>query len=789
MNYRLSQIAAIVGGRLVGRDQEVRSVVTDSRSLSCELGAAPLFVAMHGAHHDSHRFVEEMVERGVKAFLVEEEVALDAECGCVVVKQAIDALQHWAAYHRARFRGTVVGITGSNGKTVIKEWIAEELPAGVKFYRSPKSYNSQLGVPLSVLMLEGDEELAIFEAGISQQGEMERLERIIRPDVVLFTSLGDAHQEHFGDLREKALEKMILARSAQKIIYHSYYEPLTGLIREQFSKRELTDAAAIPAPQAELIGGEASRRNAQLVEAFLQAMGYPAASFAAVPQVAMRLEVKEGIHRSLLVNDAYNLDINSLALALDYLHTVAMGREKVLILSDIAQSGLSDEVLYARVAQMVERAGIRLLIGVGEQIARHVAKFGCEVQLFPTTDEAIAALSRRQLADCAVLLKGARAFRFEKLAHALSEKSHTTVLEVNLDAMTRNLNYFRSQLREGVGVVAMVKASSYGTGDYEVAQLLQHEGAAYLAVAFADEGVRLRERGITMPIVVLNADADSFEQMVAYRLEPEIYSLYSLHAFIEAVQHNGDEHYPIHLKLDTGMHRLGFVEEELASLVEVLKATSEVQVATIFSHLCCADDPAEDAFTQGQIARYEAMSSRLIAALGYPVKRHLAASAAMLRFPEAQYDLCRLGIGLYGMGYAPQGALTPVATLKTRIVQLKRLAAGEAVGYGQEGLLKQDTVLATIPIGYADGLDRHLGCGRWVMRVKGVAAPIVGRICMDSCMIDVTAVEGVKEGDEVEIFSPAAGHDPAAMAEQLGTIPYEVLTAISTRVKRTYIKE
>ncbi len=789
MNYRLSQIAAIVGGRLVGRDQEVRSVVTDSRSLSCELGAAPLFVAMHGAHHDSHRFIAEMIERGVKTFLVEEEVALDDACGCVVVKQAIDALQHWAAYHRARFHGTVVGITGSNGKTVIKEWIAEELPAGVKFYRSPKSYNSQLGVPLSVLMLEGDEELAIFEAGISQQGEMERLERIIRPDVTLFTSIGDAHQEHFLDIRQKILEKMILARSAQKIIYHSHYQPLAALIRERFAKRELIDAAVVEAPQAELIGGEASRRNAQLVEAFLLAMGYPAASFTAVPQVAMRLEVKEGIYRSLLVNDAYNLDINSLALALDYLHGVAMGREKVLILSDIVQSGFSDEVLYGRVAQMVERAGVTLLVGVGEQIARHGEQFGCQKVFFPTTDAAITALSRLLLADRAVLLKGARSFRFEKLAHALSEKSHTTVLEVNLDAMTRNLNYFRSCLREGVGLVAMVKASSYGTGDYEVAQLLQHEGVPYLAVAFADEGVRLRERGITMPIVVLNADSDSFEQMVTYRLEPEIYSLHSLQTFVETIHRTGDEHYPIHLKLDTGMHRLGFVEAELPSLIAQLQGQHSVQVATIFSHLCCADDPAKDAFTREQIARYEAMSSSLIAALGYPVKRHLAASAAMLRFPEAQYDLCRLGIGLYGLGYPEGGELTPVVTLKTRIVQLKRLPAGATVGYGCEGMVARDTHLATIPIGYADGLDRHLGCGRWAMRVKGVEAPIVGRICMDSCMIDVTDVAGVREGDEVEVFSPAAGHDPAAMAKVLDTIPYEVLTAISTRVKRTYIKE
>ncbi|MBO5685063.1 MAG: alanine racemase [Alistipes sp.] len=789
MKYRLSQIAAIVGGRFHGTDSEVRAVVTDSRSMSCELGTAPLFVAMHGAHHDSHDFVPQMEQRGVRAFLVEREVALSEGCGCVVVGNAIEALQRWAAYHRALFRGTVVGITGSNGKTVIKEWIAEELPAEVTHYRSPKSYNSQLGVPLSVLMLEGDEQLAIFEAGISEVGEMERLERIIRPDVVLFTSLGDAHQEHFTDMEQKAVEKLILARSARTVIYHSHYEPLARLVEERLSDRVLVDAATIVPPSVELVGSEASRRNAQLVEAFLQTMGYPASSFAAQPQLAMRLEVKEGIHDSLLVNDAYNLDLNSLALALDYLHTVAMGRRRVLVLSDVAQSGLSDEVLYTRIGEMVARVGVDLVIGIGPHIGRHAAKFGCKGLFYGSTDECLALLSRRELAGAAVLLKGARSFRFEKLAHALSQRSHTTTLEVNLDAMQRNLNYFRSQLREGVRMIAMVKASSYGTGDFEVAQLLQHEGVAYLAVAFTDEGVRLRERGITMPIVVLNADADSFEQMVAYRLEPEIYSLHSLADFAQTVARSGDEHYPIHLKLDTGMHRLGFSEEELPQLIEVLQATPQLQAASVFSHLNCADAEEADDYTRMQIARFDRMSKQVGEALPYPVLRHTAASVAMLRFPEAQYDLCRLGIGLYGYGVAAVGALTPVATLKTRIVQLKRLKAGETVGYGREGVLTRDSVLATIPIGYADGLNRHLGCGRWSMRVQGVAAPIVGRICMDSCMIDVTDVAGVTEGDEAVVFSTECGHDAAAMAEVLGTIPYEVLTSVSQRVKRVYIKE
>lgn len=789
MRYRLSQIAAITGGRHLGEDLECRSVATDSRSLSCELGAEPLFVAMHGANHDSHDYLEDVARRGVRAFLVEHEVPIKKGQGVVVVRNAIEALQQLAAYHRALFHGTVVGITGSNGKTVIKEWIAEELPPEVKFYRSPKSYNSQLGVPLSVLMLEGDEELAIFEAGISEMGEMERLERIIRPDVVVFTSLGDAHQEHFTDLEQKAREKLVLARSARRIIYHGYYRPLAALVERRYAERELVDAATFTPPQMELVGGEASQRNAQIVEAFLAAMGYPHPSFSSIPSLAMRLEVKEGIHRSLLINDAYNLDLNSLTLALDYLHTVAGERKRVLILSDIAQSNLSDEALYTRVARMVARAGVERLIGIGSRLTAAADRFTCEKEFYPTTDAAMAGVSPLSLSDAVVLLKGARAFRFEKLAHALSEKSHTTVLEVNLDAMTRNLNRFRARVGEGVKMVAMVKASSYGAGDFEVAQLLQHQGVAMLAVAFTDEGVLLRERGIRMPIVVLNADSDSFEQMIAYRLEPEIYSLHSLEAFSEVVTHAGEEHYPIHLKLDTGMHRLGFEEKEVEELIVRLRTLPQVRVSSLFTHLSCADDKEADDFTRAQIALFARLSDHIQQALGYPVMRHASASAAMWRFPEGRFDACRLGIGLYGFGESGDEKLEPVSTLKTRIVQLKHHTAGTRIGYGRQGLLERDSVVATIPIGYADGLDRKLGCGVWSMMVAGVACPIVGRVCMDSCMIDVTEVEGVKEGDEAIIFSSWKGNDVATMAEKLGTIPYEVLTGVSTRVKRIYIKE
>ena len=789
MQYTLSEIAAITGGRLQGCDMEVRSVATDSRSLSCEMGADPMFVAIRGANHDAHDYVGEMYDRSVRAFLTEREVELSPGMGCVVVKNAIDALQLLAADYRAHFKGEVVAITGSNGKTVIKEWIAEELPAGVKFYRSPKSYNSQLGVPLSVLMLQGDEQLAIFEAGISRPGEMERLERIIRPDVVVLTTIGDAHQENFLNIKQKCAEKLLLAKSAPKIIYHSHYEPLARMVRDRFAERKPIDAASFPAPAESVVGNAAQRRNAQIVEAFLAAMGYPAPLFQAAPTVAMRLEVKDGIYDSVLINDAYNLDLNSLALALDYLHNVALGRKTTLVLSDIAQSGLSDEELYARVAGMVERAGIDCMVGIGARLIRHAGLFGCRKEFFHSTDECIARLGRKELAGRAVLLKGAREFKFEKLAHALSRKSHTTVLEVDLDAMTHNLNYFRAKLHPHTRLVAMVKANSYGAGNFEIAQLLQHQRVDYLAVAFTDEGVRLRERGIKMPIVVLNADADSFEQMIANRLEPEIYSLHSLRDFATAVDAAHEIHYPIHIKLDTGMHRLGFMERELDGLIEALAGYPEVRVATIFSHLFTADEVGEEQTTRRQIALYDRMSTKLKDALPYPVIRHTANSAAIERFPEAQYDMCRLGLGLYGFGYAHNDSLRPVSKLLTRIVQIKHLPAGETVGYGGMGKITRPTRTATIPVGYADGLDRHLGCGRWSVLVAGQPAPIVGRICMDSCMIDITAIEGVHEGDEVVIFSDRAGNDLETMARLLDTIPYEIMTSVSSRVKRIYLKE
>jgi len=791
MNYLLSEIAGICGGAMQGREREVTTVLTDSRS--CGGSGTPLFVAMRGVHHDSHAFVMEMYRRGVRAFLVEHPVEVPDDAGFVTVGNAIDALQRLAAHYRRTFRGRVVGITGSNGKTVVKEWLAQALPAGVRCFRSPRSYNSQLGVALSLLMASGDEELVLVEAGISRPGEMERLERMIAPDTVLFTSLGEAHQENFASMEQKCAEKLVLARRAGTIVYHGGAELPGRMLREQFSDRNLVDAAEVvlTGREAPAVGAsEAGRIDGRLVAAACRVLGCGEADLSRLQPVAMRLEVKEGLNGSVLIDDAYNADFNSLAIALDYLHNVAVGRPTTLILSDIEQSGQEASTLYRKVADAVARAGVSRFIGVGDGLKSAASLFTCDRAFYSTTEELLRNLHSDDFAGRAVLVKGNRASRFERVVHALELKSHTTVLEVDLDAMVHNLNRYRAALRPGTKLVAMVKAGSYGTGDFEVAQMLQHQGVDYLAVAFADEGVLLRERGISMPVVVLNADEGSFDLMVAHRLEPEIYNFRSLENFMQAVVRAGEKEWPIHIKLDTGMHRLGFTEPELEELCTRLCGQSAVRAATVFSHLNCADMPGEDDYTRAQIARFDRMSRRIEEALPYPVIRHTANSAAIRRFPEAQFDMCRLGIGLYGFAYPHDGALRPVSTLRTRIVQVKRgLPAGDTVGYGRAGKLERESVTATVPIGYADGLDRHLGCGRWSMLVRGCKAPIVGRICMDSCMLDVTDIPDVREGDEAVVFSAAAGNTPEDMAGVLGTIAYEVMTSVSGRVKRIYVKE
>ncbi|MFI3305953.1 MAG: alanine racemase [Rikenellaceae bacterium] len=783
MRYSLSNIAHIVGGTLRGRDREVRDIVTDSRVSS---GCGSLFVAMRGENHDSHSYISQMVGRGVESFVVERddvEALAESDLSYIVVEHSIAALQLLAAHHRREFEGEVVAITGSNGKTTIKEWVAQLAPSGVKIFRSPRSYNSQLGVALSLLMIEGDEELAIIEAGISRPAEMAKLEAMIRPDTVVVTSIGEAHQEGFASTEEKIAEKMILAQRAKRVIYHSAYTELIPHII--YGKWQTIDAAESSGAES---GDEATLRNTQIIASLLHTLGFARPTFESIRPLAMRLEMIDGLSDSLIINDSYNSDINSLTIALDALNANALGRPTTVILSDILQSGTPSEELYGRVAAVVTRAKIERVIGVGSQITASRNHFAEGSKFFASTEELLSKITTDDYAGRALLLKGNRESRFETISHRLSRQSHTTTLEVNLDSMVKNLNHYRSHLSPTTRLVAMVKASSYGAGEEEVAQILQHQGVDYLAVAFADEGCRLRERGVTMPIIVLNADDGSFSQMVDMRLEPEIYSLRSLRHFAKAVGSRGERGYPIHLKIDSGMHRLGFMEEGVEELKQELELYGEeLKVASIFSHLAESDMGEEGrANTLSQIELFERVSEKIAASLPYPTLRHIANSAAITHYPEAHFDMCRLGIGLYGFG---EEGLHPVSTLKSRIVQIREIEQGAMVGYGGVGVAERRSRIATIPVGYADGIDRHLGGGRWSLLVCGKSAPTIGRICMDSLMVDITDIERAEEGDEVLIFSPHKGNTAADMARQLDTISYEVLTSISTRVKRIYIKE
>ena len=600
MNYLLSEIARIVGGEHRGCDLRVKEVVTDSRGVLSSDDV--IFVAINGKHHDGHDFIPAMVARGVKAFIVEREVDMPAEgVGVVVVASAIVALQRLAAHHRRDFRGRVVAITGSNGKTIVKEWASRSMPDTVRSFASPKSYNSQLGVALSLLMLDGTEEVAFIEAGISEPGEMERLEAMIRPDIVVVTSIGDAHSANFKSERQKIEEKLLLARRAHTIIYSSEYQSLAEAVEELYGDRELIDSS-IESVEDELELSDALSVDALHVSALMRRLGYGVDDAVFSANVAMRLELKEGVDDSMIIDDTYNSDINSVAVALNALYVQSMGRRRVAVISDIRQSGIPSEELYGRVAVAVKKAAVDHLIGVGETISSFAHLFPRGSSFYLSTDELIENFDRERWAKSVILVKGSRDSRFERLTRLLERRTHTTTLEVDLAAMKKNLNYFRQHLPQHHPIVAMVKAGSYGTGDVDVARMLQHEGVRYLAVAFADEGVTLRKKGITMPIVVLNADQDSFDMMIAHDLEPEIYSFHSLDAFRRAVHHAHREAYPIHIKLDTGMHRLGFVDDEIDLLGRAIHLDTTLRVASIFSHLSSADVVEEDDFTRKQIA-------------------------------------------------------------------------------------------------------------------------------------------------------------------------------------------
>lgn len=787
MKYSLKHIAEIVGGEFSGDDAICIDICHDSRTIL--YGEGVLFVALSATRYNGHFYITDAYNSGVRAFLVDKTFNIDnsfSGAGFVSVDSPLKALQSLAAFHRRSYKGNLLAITGSNGKTIVKEWISQLYATESGLFRSPKSYNSQLGVALSLLMIKGDEKLVVIEAGISQRGEMENLEQMIKPTHVLLTCIGDAHSENFISGSEKLTEKLKLAKNAHTLIYHKQSNA-AALIEQEIPKEKLQGWSYSDFKIESPFSDEPSKENIFHATAALKALHILPIDIKErvkkLQRTPMRLELRRAINNSEIINDSYNSDFGSLQVALNYMQTIADGRERTLILSDILQSGEEKEQLYGKVATLLSHGTIDKLIAIGENISSCSSLFNSlNCKFYLSTAEFLFNINTSEFTNSIILLKGSRRFTFEKIQRVLEQKLHNTILEVNIDNLIHNLNYYRSQTNKNVRFMAMVKALSYGSGSWEIARALEKAHIDYLAVAYADEGVELREKGIKTPIVVLGSDPFSHRAMIENRLEPEIYSLESLKDFAGECRVSAVHNYPIHIKIDTGMHRLGFCEDEIDHLITTLKTLPEVKVKSIFSHLAGSDNPALTEFTNEQITLFENISSKIKAAFPYEILRHICNSAAIETYKYAHYDMVRLGIGLYGFGSAN---LEKVSSLKSIIVQIKEVKCGETVGYSRKGVASRNTKTATIAIGYADGLRRSLGCGKWSVEVSGKLAPIIGNICMDTCMIDITDIDA-NIGDYVTIF----GENPTAtqMATTLGTIEYEILTDVSPRVKRTYIK-
>ncbi len=822
MKYSIDQIAQIISAKATLHVRsEIRLLLTDSRSLFDP--AESLFFALITQHNDGHKYIEQLYEKGVRNFVVQyisPEIERLTGANVLLVKDSLLALQQLAAHHRKQFRMPVIGITGSNGKTIVKEWLYQLLHKNYNIVRSPRSYNSQIGVPLSVWQLNEETELGIFEAGISLPSEMKRIEPVIRPNIGLFTNIGDAHQENFISLEEKCREKLNLFQQSDVIIYNSDNLLLKLCIQERYpdkktflwstqdvqaslyiSKIEKSgDGTTISFIHSERLStifipftDEASVENAILCLATILYLN-PAIPnldkrFENLESVAMRLNVKKGIHNNIVINDTYNSDINSLAIALDFMSRRSLDNKlkPVLILSDILQSGTEPRLFYKKVADLMEQKQVRQLIGIGPDLMKNADLFNFEKAFYHTTEEFLAAGISNKWTDSILLIKGSRHFQFERISEQLEEKVHQTILEVDLDAVIHNFKYFRTQIKPETKIICMVKAFGYGVGSYELAKTLQDQGCDYLAVAVADEGSELRHEGITMPLMVMNPEIHAFSTLFDYNLEPEIYSFGILNALIKEAGRRGITNYPVHIKLNTGMNRLGFDPEDIQEIATILKAQQAIKVRSVFSHLAGSDSSEFDHFTCLQMQKFTALSGELESLLVYPLMKHILNSAGMERFPEFQQNMVRLGIGLYGISAIHPDALKPVATLKTRILQIRHVKKGETVGYNRKGVLMRNSKIACLPIGYADGLDRRLGNGNSAVSIHGVLCPIVGNICMDICMVDVTDVSSVKEGDEAIIFGKEI--TISELADKLDTIPYEILTSISPRVKRIYFRE
>ena len=793
-------------------------LLTDSRKLSQPAGT--VFFAIHGKYNDGHQYLSQLYSRGVRQFVVERCDGEDKlkqqypEANIILAADSLKALQQVAAWHRAQFQLPVIGITGSNGKTIVKEWLAQLLSPEELVVKSPRSYNSQLGVPLSVWQINLNHTLGIFEAGISQPGEMEKLQQIIQPTYGIFTNIGSAHDEGFVSREQKIAEKLKLFKEAELLFYCADHQHLHEAVQRQniksftWARKQQADVSILaitPAGHRTIVAykykkeeqrlaipftDEASVENALHCLAVLLYRQLPVAAIQdrldRLHPVAMRLEMKEAINGCYLIDDTYNNDLGGLTIALDLQANQPQHGQRTLILSDLLESGLPEEKLYEQVAELVQAHGVQRLIGIGPTISKYGYLFPASEEFYSSTSDFLEAFNPGQFRNEVILVKGARVFAFEQIVQAFQQKVHGTVLEVNLDALLHNLNYYRSKLAPGTKLMVMVKAFAYGSGSFEVANLLQFHRVDYLAVAYADEGVLLREQGIALPVMVMNPSPDSFAKLQQYSLEPEIYALEQLQAFVASL--TPDTTYKIHLKLDTGMHRLGFVCEDFDAAFNLLQQYPQVQVVSTFSHLAGADEALHNDFSQQQISTFASMAAEVEARLGYSVTKHILNSAGIVRFPEHQLDMVRLGIGLYGIEAtgSEQEALRPVSTLKTTVSQVKSIKQGETVGYSRKGMAAAAKTIATVAIGYADGYDRRFSNGVGHVLIIGQRCPIIGNVCMDMCMVDVTGLE-VKAGDEVIVFGPQL--TLVELARSIGTIPYELLTNVSTRVKRVFYSE
>ena len=790
----------------------IDNVSIDSRSL--QNNEKTLFFALVGPNNDAHIYISSLIEKGVQNFVVTHiPEGLSNKAVFLVVENTLDALQQYAAHHRSLFKIPVIGLTGSNGKTIVKEWLNFLLNPDFNIIRSPKSYNSQVGVPLSVNSINDRHNLGIFEAGISKMHEMEKLETIIRPTIGIITNIGTAHDEGFEDLEKKIKEKLKLFKQSKLIIYQKN-KTVDTLIDSKIksfswsfenedadvfiSKKEIQDKTVLLIRYAKAsfevqipFQDEASIENAVTCLMVLLSFKYGKTTIQNRMQwlypVEMRLKVKKGINNTTLIDDSYSSDFQSLKIALDFLESQKQYKNKTVILSDIFQSGLSNEELYSKVAQLITSNNINRVIGIGDTISAFKHKFANCVT-FKNTADFFLNFNYLNFINETILIKGARHFQFEEIVAALEEKTHETVLEINLNSISHNLSFYKSKLKPTTKMMVMVKAFGYGSGGFEIAKLLEHHKVDYLGVAFADEGIALKNSGIMLPIMVLNPETTSFSAIIQYKLEPEIYNLKGLNAFLKIAEKRKLKHFPIHIKLDTGMHRLGFEQENLDELIATLKGNKFVAIKSILSHMATSDDLEHQGFAHSQIDLFEKLSSKLIAELQIKPIRHILNTSGISNFPQAQYDMVRLGIGLYGVSndVEEQKYLENVGTLKSIISQIKSIQAGESVGYGRRFIAQKPTKIATIPIGYADGISRHWGNGVGFVTINNQKATIVGSICMDMLMVDITEIN-CKEGDSVIIF----GESPTVsfMANQLQTIPYEILTSISQRVKRVFYRE